>query len=148
MLRHQSFLGNYAYAARATAPRCCLSAGRPHAPRQHNGAHGVARAGHITAAMSGKAVRVRSLQRPWVVFSVGGARQTARALTARCYGTLPRRTPAYYHGALPWPAARYHGRRRMAASRVSFFCVSRAAVLTCFDGDVNSLVSLQGRRKV
>ena len=58
--------------------------------------------------------------------------------------------------ALPRHAitTRYRGRqltargsRRLAASRVSFFCVSRAAVLTCFDGDVNSLVSLQGRRE-
>jgi hypothetical protein len=57
--------------------------------------------------------------------------------------------------ALPRHAitTRYRGRqltargsRRLAASRVSFFCVSRAAVLTCFDGDVNSLVSLQGCR--
>ena len=100
--------------------------------------------------MSGCTVRVRSLQRPWVVFSVGGAQQTARATaarycggrratTARHYDTLPRQAP---HGT----RLTVGGSRRLAASRVSFFCVSRAAVLTCFDGDVNSLVSLQGCR--
>ena len=107
-------------------------------------------AGRITATMSGCTVHVRSLQRPWVVFSVGGAQQTARATAARYCGGR-RATTARYYDTLPRQAAHgtrltARGSRHMAASRVSFFCVSRAAVLTCFDGDVNSLVSLQGRR--
>ena len=100
--------------------------------------------------MSGCTVRVRSLQRPWVVFSVGGAQQTARATVARYCGGL-RATTARHYDTLPRQAPHgtrltVGGSRRLAASRVSFFCVSRAAVLTCFDGDVNSLVSLQGCR--
>ena len=129
-------------AVQRRAPVCGWSTARP--------TRAVAAAGRITATMSGCTVRVRSLQRPWVVFSVGGAQQTARATAARYCGSR-RATTARHYDTLPRQAAHgtrlsERGSRRIAASRVSFFCVSRAAVLTCFDGDVNSLVSLQDLR--
>ena len=131
-------------AVQRRAPVCGWSTARPMRARR-------AAAGRITATMSGCTVRVRSLQRPWVVFSVGGAQQTARATAARYCGSR-RATTARHYDTLPRQAAHgtrlsERGSRRIAASRVSFFCVSRAAVLTCFDGDVNSLVSLQDLRK-
>ena len=64
-----------------------FAAGRPHAP------HARGADGRITATMSGCTVRVRSLQRPWVVFSVGGARKQ-RALLRRA----KLRQPSRYHG--------------------------------------------------
>ena len=130
-------------AVQRRAPVTGWSTARPTRP------HASGAVGRITATMSGCTVRVRSLQRPWVVFSVGGAQQTARATAARYRGSR-RATTARHYDTLPRQAAHgtrlsERGSRRIAASRVSFFCVSRAAVLTCFDGDVNSLVSLQSR---
>ena len=77
-------------AVQRRAPVCGWSTARPMRARR-------AAAGRITATMSGCTVRVRSLQRPWVVFSVGGAQQTARATTARYYGAILRQ-PSRYHG--------------------------------------------------
>ena len=146
MLRHQKLFRQLCVRGARYSGLPQLAAGRPHAPHERRAA-----AGRITATMSGCTVRVRSLQRPWVVFSVGGAQQTARATAARYCGSR-RATTARHYDTLPRQAAHgtrlsEGGSRRMAALRVSFFCVSRAAVLTCFDGDVNSLVSLQGHWK-
>ena len=83
----------------------------------------------------------------WYLALVALSKQQALLRHARRYRSgrraRPWATTAGYHGS----RLAAHGGGR-AASRVSFFYVSRAAVLTCFDGDVNSLVSLQGRRKV
>ena len=146
MLRHQKLFRQLCVRGARYSGVAQFAAGRPHAPHAQRAA-----AGRITATMSGCTVRVRSLQRPWVVFSVGGAQQTARATAARYCGSR-RATTARHYDTLPRQAAHgtrlsERGSRRIAASRVSFFCVSRAAVLTCFDGDVNSLVSLQDLRK-
>ena len=144
MLRHQKLFRQLCVRGARYSGVPQFAAGRPHAPCARRAA-----AARITATMSGCTVRVRSLQRPWVVFSVGGAQQTARATAARYCGSR-RATTARHYDTLPRQAAHgtrlsERGSRRMAALRVSFFCVSRAAVLTCFDGDVNSLVSLQSR---
>ena len=145
MLRHQSFLGNYAYAARGTAVPCPSLRLVDRTLRTRV----VPTVVSLQPCRAARYACVACRGLGWYLALVAlansarycGARNcgSRRATTARHYDTLPRQ-------AVEGTRLAAHGSRRIAASRVSFFCVSRAAVLTCFDGDVNSLVSLQGRR--
>ena len=149
MLRHQKLFRQLCVRGARYSGVPQFAAGRPHAPCARRAVPPVVSLQPCRAARYA-CVACRGLG--WYLALVALSKQRAllrrdtaarycgsrRATTARHYDTLPRQAA---HGT----RLSERGSRRMAALRVSFFCVSRAAVLTCFDGDVNSLVSLQSR---
>ena len=152
MLRHQKLFRQLCVRGARYSGVPQLPAGRPHAPRGPTPAVPSVVSLQPCRAARYACVACRGLG--WYLALVALSKQRAllrRATTARYCGSR-RATTARHYDTLPRQAAHGPGHaarrsRRLAALRVSFFCVSRAAVLTCFDGDVNSLVSLQGHWK-